>query len=88
MEIKFCFPDLGHELYDHKTKIAYIFCMKNDKDGIPYMIEQIESYITHAWLHYLIQKVFDIAGAKVSLQFDKLYTKVIKWNEEVYRMLY
>jgi len=84
MEIRFSFPDLGQELYDHQTRIAYIFCM--EKDNIPYMIGQIESYITHAWLHYLIQKIY--GTSKASLKFDKVSTKVAKYDKEVYRMLY
>jgi len=76
MEIEFGFPPLSGEYYDPESKTCYIFCVS---------YEELISCINHAWLHYTIQFLVDI---KTSYSFDKISTKVDKWDKEVYNLLY
>ena len=63
------------EFYDPEDRTAYIF---SDYD-------QLVSCITHAYLHFLIQRTVD---EKATWQFDEIYLLVEEWNREVYESLY
>lgn len=85
LKFRFRAPRTYGAQYDPQTKRSFFFALNASKDDINVFTTEIEQYLTHETLHYVIHKLM---GKKVQDQFDEMAKKVLKWNTEVYAMLF
>ena len=84
-KLRFNPPRIWGGFYDPQKEEAFIFSLNITEAQKRVFIEEMEEYINHEFLHYLIQKLADI---NTSYKFDKVAKQVFKWDAEVYDILY
>ena len=77
-DVKFEYPFIFEGYWCPETKKAYVFGRSHDE-------ESTIDTIKHECIHYAVQKV---AGKRATQKFDRLARKVLKWDEEIYKVLY
>lgn len=85
LKFRFKAPKTYGALYDPQTKRSFFFTINASKNEIEIFIDEMEQYITHETLHYVIHKLM---GKRVQDKFDVVAEKVLNWNLEVYAMLF
>lgn len=85
LKFKFRAPRTYGAQYDPQIKSSFFFALNASKDDIKAFTTEIEQYLTHETLHYVIHKLM---GKKIQDKFDDVVSKVKEWDKEVYAMLF
>jgi len=83
-KLNFFIPKIYGAYYDPAKQEAYFFAL-NSTEYQQKLTEEIEDFINHEYLHYLIQK---ISTEEACYEFDKIASKVFEWDREIYQLLY